>query len=484
MKINFSTLKLKLKFNYKFKYKKHLFHAARISFWFFTGAFLAIIFIGGFSFIAYQNIYKDKVYPGVYIGSVNFGGKSQNEVRNYFQQKNDSVGKTKFEFTSDYGTATISAKDINFGYDTNLAAQQAYSIGRSQNIFSNLSLMLQAFLGGIHLPVQYSYDENKVSNSLSPISQKIYKEPVDALFKFENNRVIAFRLSEDGQTIDLQSLNNEISQRTLSVMTGANDRTLIIPIPIKILKPKISTNDANGYGIKELIGSGSSLFYGSAESRIYNINLAAKRLNGILVAPGEVFSFDQALGDVSSFTGYKQAYVIQNGRTVLGDGGGVCQVSTTFFRAILNAGLPVVERHAHAYRVGYYEEDSPPGFDATIYVPTVDLKFKNDTQNYILIESFANLNKDSLVFNLYGTSDGRTVKISAPVITNQTPAPPPLYQDDPNLPKGQTQQTDFAAPGADVYFTRTVTKDNKIIISDKFVSDYQPWRAVYLVGTK
>ena len=237
-------------------------------------------------------------------------------------------------------------------------------------------------------------------------------------------------------------------------------------------------------GIKELIGVGTSLFQHSIESRIYNVNLAASRINGILVAPGEVFSFAKAVGDVSSLTGYKQAYIIENGKTVLGDGGGVCQVSTTLFRAALNSGLPIAERHPHAYRVQYYEQDSPPGIDATVYVPSIDLKFKNDTEHHILIQSIVDLNELRLTFMIYGTNDGRISEIGTPVITSQSPAPEPKYQDDPTLPKGVVKQVDFAAAGANVYFTRTVTKDGEVIISDKFSSNYRPWQAVYLRGTK
>src|SRR6185369_11000366 len=114
-----------------------------------------------------------------------------------------------------------------------------------------------------------------------------------------------------------------------------------------------------------------------------------------------------------------------------GDGGGVCQVSTTLFRAALNAGLPIVERHAHAYRVHYYEEDSSPGVDATVYVPTVDLKFKNDTGHYILIQSIIDLTQPRLTFMIYGTNDGRVVNQTAPVVTNIRPAPADKYEDDP-----------------------------------------------------
>lgn len=211
--------------------------------------------------------------------------------------------------------------------------------------------------------------------------------------------------------------------------------------------------------------------------------LAASKFNGVLVKPGETFSFNDVLGDVSAYTGFQQAYVIKEGKTVLGDGGGVCQVSTTLFRAIINAGLPVVERAAHAYRVGYYEQDSPPGFDATVYSPSPDLKFKNDTPGYILIQTSVDLNKLSLVFELYGTNDGRVASVSKPTITNQSPPPPNLYQDDPTLPVGTVKQIDFAAWGATVSFNYTVEKDGQVAYQKTFVSNFRPWQAVYLRGT-
>jgi len=319
---------------------------------------------------------------------------------------------------------------------------------------------------------------------LSPIMKEITIAPIDAQFRFENGRVTTFQLSSNGQEVDIEQVKAQISNDIPNLLIFHSPKNTTIPLPIRVLKPKVSTGDANNLGITELIGTGTSLFQHSIPSRIYNVTLAASRLNGVLVADGEEFSFDKALGDVSSYTGYQQAYIISGGHTVLGDGGGVCQVSTTMFRAILNAGLPVTERHAHDYRVGYYEEDSPPGIDATVYVPTVDLKFKNDTGHAILIQTSVDPSLLRLTFYLYGTSDGRQVSMTTPIITNQTPPPPDLYQDDPTLSKGQVKQVDFSAAGASVSFSRTVTRDGKTIIADTFVSNYRPWQAVYLVGNK
>lgn len=463
---------------------KKILKLIRIFFWFSVGVFLGLFLFISFSFLLFKQIYNHKVYPGVAINGVDFGGKKEEEILKYFREKNNLISETKFVFLSDNDIATVSAKEIELRYDENLISAQAISIGRSKNNFSNINLIIQAYINRINLSASYRYSEKKLMTIISPMIKKIHSDPVDALFNFQNGRVIAFKPSQEGKTVDMERLKEKIENKLLVAATSNKPQVLAIVLPVKILKPKITTEDANNLGIKELIGVGTSLFQHSIPSRIYNITLASARLNGILIAPNEVFSFNKALGDVSAFTGYKQAYIIQNGKTILGDGGGVCQVSTTLFRAVLDAGLPIIERHAHAYRVGYYEQDSPPGIDATVFSPSVDLKFKNDTQNYILIQTFVDPNILKLTFSLYGIKDGRKVITRKPVIIKQTPPLPDVHQDDPTLQKGIVKQVDFAAWGANVYFTREVIKDNKVVISDKFVSNYRPWAAVFLHGTK
>jgi vancomycin resistance protein YoaR len=454
------------------------------SFWFLLGALIGFFFFTSFLFIIYQKDYKNFVYSGVFVDGIDFSGKSKDDVRNYFAIENQKIGANTIQLNGLTSVATISGKQIDFGYDADLLANQAFSIGRSENGLTNLSSILQAYFNQIHLPAAYHYSQDKLEELVVPLKKEIDLAPVNALFTFQNGRVSAFSLSSDGRALDSEKLQNELYERFKSSILDKSGTRIVIDVPIKTLKPAVTDENANSLGISELIGEGTSLFYHSIENRIFNLSLAAARLNGVLIAPGEEFSFDKAVGDISSFTGYKQAYVIQNGRTVLGDGGGVCQVSTTLFRAALAAGLPITERHQHAYRVGYYEEDSGPGIDAAVYSPSVDLKFKNDTGGHILIQSYVDRVNMRITFQLYGTKDGREVNISTPVILSQSPAPEPLYQDDPNLPKGEIKQVDFAAAGANVYFTRSVKKDGKITISDKFVSNYRPWQAVFLRGTK
>lgn len=460
-------------------YKKILFPF----FWFLVGFILTGVLLSSFVFFYFQKIYESKIYPGIYIDSLYVGEKSPDEVKALFDARNKIIAQNTIIITYASEEAQLSAQSFDIGYNSKLMADQAYSIGRSQNLFTNIYLILDSYINGTSIYSSYTYSTDKLKTSLAKFQNEIYQEPVEALFTVKERRVTAFQESTNGRAIDYDKLSTQLKNYSKEFIRSKVAKTVRIALPIKILTPTVTTDKANNLGIVELIGTGTSFFRDSIANREYNVSLATSRINGALIAPGEEFSFDQTLGDVSKFTGYKEAYIISNGRTVLGDGGGVCQVSTTLFRAILNAGLPITERYAHAYRPHYYEIDSAPGFDATIYSPSVDLKFKNDTKSYILIQTNIDMSTDRLTFYLWGKKDGREVTISKPIITNQTPPPEASYQDDPTLPKGVIKQVDFAAWGARVQFDRIVKKDGKILYNDRFVSNYQPWRAVYLRGT-
>jgi vancomycin resistance protein YoaR len=324
-----------------------------------------------------------------------------------------------------------------------------------------------------------SLDKQKLNSYIQDIADKVERPVQEPLLSFDptanpgQKKITEFKPPQDGL-----ELNKAAAALAIQQALANHQSSLVLAVEKIHPKNKLS----NELGIKELIGTGVSRFEGSIPNRIYNVELTVKKLNGALIPPGEEFSFVNTVGDISAATGYKPAYVIKEGRTVLDDGGGVCQVSTTLFRAALNAGVPITARTAHAYRVHYYEEDSPPGIDATIFHPSVDFKFKNDTPGHILIQAYTD--GLTLYIRLYGTSDGRIASISTPIIRSQTPPPPELRQDDPTLPKGEIKQVDWAAWGANIVFGRTVVRNGQTLIDEKFYSNYKPWQAVYLVGTK
>lgn len=438
-----------------------------------------VLIIGVAASSAFETRYRDRVYPGISVGNIPFGGKSKVEVTNFWRDKSEPFRQASFTFTFENTIATVSGESLALGYDATLSGTQAYLVGRSGYLLSDL---YHKFIQSTNLTPYFRWEKDILDETLETLADKIDIPVQDALFQFNEGRVTMFRPSRNGRSVNIAETRKQFEQLLVNV-PNAQQRIFPVPLVVDTVAPSITTDRVNSFGIKELIGRGFSTFAGSIQGRVHNIVLAASRINGILVKPGEVFSFNDTVGDISAATGYQSAYIIKDGRTVLGDGGGVCQVSTTLFRAALAAGLPIVERYAHAYRVHFYEDGGfKPGLDATVYAPNYDLKFTNNTKGYILIQAKPDTRKQTLTFELYGTSDGRTAQILNHKVWDIKPAPPPLYQDDPTLPPGVTKQVDWAALGTKASFDYLVTRNGETLTKQTFFSNFRPWQAVYLRG--
>lgn len=325
-------------------------------------------------------------------------------------------------------------------------------------------------------------DEQNLGEYVGGLAASLNKDPQDAKFEFENGKVKEFAPGKDGVKIDEQASAVVIKEAIEKLVTGEEKR-IEAQLVADHTPPKVTTEKVNELGIKERIGRGESYYQHSIPNRIFNVALASSRVNSALIGPGEEVSFNKLVGEVSGATGYREAYIISGGRTVLGDGGGLCQVSTTMFRAAMSAGLPIIERWGHAYRVSYYELNSKPGVDATVIAPSKDFRFKNDTPGHILIQTINDPKKLHLVIEIYGTSDGRVATMSDPKVWGITPPLPTIYQDDPSLPSGTTKQVDWAASGAKASFEYKVTRNGETLQDKTFTTSYRPWASVYLRGT-
>lgn len=182
-----------------------------------------------------------------------------------------------------------------------------------------------------------------------------------------------------------------------------------IPLHLKIIGADVTADTIDDLGITELIATGESNFAGSSSARRHNINTGMNKLNGVLVKPGDTYSLLEYLGEVGPETGYLPELVIKPGETIKEYGGGLCQVGTTMFRGAMNSGLEITVRQWHSYPVEYYK---PYGTDATIYNPSPDFRFFNDTENYILIQG--EMEGNTLRFKFYGKKDGREVRFEGP----------------------------------------------------------------------
>ncbi len=321
----------------------------------------------------------------------------------------------------------------------------------------------------------WAINKDTVRDYLKIIAQDIDIEPENARFAIAGEKVSEFAPSKEGKKVDIEQNVAALEKNILDPLATSTAVELIATTTL----PQITTENINTFGIRELIASGTSSYLGSPKNRRYNIQLGATQLNGILIKPDEEFSLLAALGEISEATGYLSELVIKGDRTVKEFGGGLCQIATTLFRAVLNAGLPIIQRQAHSFRVRYYEP--PVGMDATVYNPWPDFKFINDTGNYILLQTRIEKN-DLLVFEFYGTRDGRVTEMTSPIVWDIKEPDPPKFIESDELKPGEKKQVEKRVPGARAKFSRTVVyhdgKENK----ETFVSKYRPWQEVWLVG--
>lgn len=350
--------------------------------------------------------------------------------------------------------------------------------------------------------VQDTPNSARFEVGLDPAALRAFLEPLVPQLE-RKSRNARFIFNDETRQLDL--LEPSLDERALDVdatLAQINAELLkgvhTVPLVFQSQPPEVAS-DATGeqLGVTQLVVAVSTSFAGSSAERVKNIKVASARFHGLLVAPNATFSFVEALGDVSLDAGFAEALIIYGGRTIRGIGGGVCQVSSTVFRAAYFGGYPIVERYSHAYRVGYYERNgtweaadgrsgawSDPGLDATVFAPLVDFKFQNDTPYWLLMEVYVNEGTSRLTWKFYSTWDGRQVTVSRAQVENVVPHPEPLYEEDPELPTGVIQQVDYAADGADATVYRTITRDGVQINTGEspLRTQYQPWRAIYHYG--
>ena len=351
----------------------------------------------------------------------------------------------------------------------------------------NLSDMLTIIreTDGDEVALVPQFNEALLNGLLVEIASEVNTAPINARFIFNDDTRELDLLASASAGFELE-IQPSLERAQDAIRNSASSIELVF----KLIKPVVGDQvTAEDLGISELVHSESSYFYGSSSARIKNIEKASAEFHGLLVPPGDVFSMAEIMQEVSLDAGYTEALIIYNGKTIEGVGGGVCQVSTTLFRTAFFAGFPILERHPHAYRVSYYEktvgnnrDESLAGLDATVYVPIVDLKFTNDSDHWLLMETYISRADNRLTWKFYSTSDGRTIEWHSSGPINTVEPKKPLYQFNSNLKEGEIKQVDWEAEGADVQVTRTVSRNGEILFEDSFFTQYAPWRAVFEYG--
>jgi vancomycin resistance protein YoaR len=325
-------------------------------------------------------------------------------------------------------------------------------------------------------------DPDRVARAVEKLAQLVDSGSAEPRVAFRGGKL---KITQPGQT----GWRLKQPEAVAAISQALRQPKREIALPVQELTPQVTAKTLPSLGIDELVGEGRSSFEGSADYRITNIKAGAARINGVLIPPGSEFSFNTQLGEVDDSNGFVKGYAVIGQRTQLEWGGGVCQDSTTVFRAAFWAGLPITERHAHPFYISWYDDfsfpnESGPGLDATIYTGVSDLKFMNDTGHWLLMEATADEAAQVLSVRLYGAKLNRSVSVRGPEVDNVVPPPDePVIVTDNSIPSGTVKQTDHARKGMDITVYRVITENGVEKPPEPFFTRFKAWPNVFVKGT-
>lgn len=413
--------------------------------------------------------YSGVIQQGVAVNGIPVGGLTPAEAARKLENALPSPAKTELKFEDTEKSHTIALSDIDGKYDYLATAEEALKCGKKGVNLSHLMSVLRLRAEPADLAPKIIYDEEKLRQVVKLLEEKWEVQPQDATVKILNNKVIIIIPEKNGYSLDFEKT---LEQARLALARG----TFHIDASGRVLKPEITCTDLKG--IDTLLSEYTTTFNGSAGNRSHNIALAGAAINGTLLKPGEVFSLNRQLGPRLAQTGYLKAPVIMKNRLVEDFGGGICQVATTLYNAVLLAGLEVIERFPHSRPVNY----APPGLDATISGDYLDLKFANNTDTPVYISS--QVDSETFTVRIFGKNkdNKRTVRIKSENILIK---PKVVVIQDDTVPKGETKVINPGKAGYKVKVYREVVVDGRVesrtLISEDF---YSPENRVIYAGPK
>jgi vancomycin resistance protein YoaR len=310
-----------------------------------------------------------------------------------------------------------------------------------------------------------------LGRELEPMVASLTREPVDATFRVQGKRVQVVR-AKPGTTLDVAESAASVRSAALA-QRGTGGR--VAAVTLTALAAELTTRDARALGIRRQLATFTTDMGVSSSNRIHNVLLMGEYLDGTILRPGEIFSFNGTIGPRTTERGFLEGQMILGGLLVPSIGGGVCQVATTIFNAAFETGLPVKERHNHSFYISH----DPTGHDATVSWGGPDLVFRNDLDHAILIKAGGDSSTFTVTF--YGMPQGRKVTASTSAPTNYT-SPTLQYAVDPSAPPGSVRTVAGGGSGFEVNVHRVVREDGKVVREDDFFTRYTPQNPTAVYG--
>ena len=433
---------------------------------------ILLIIFGSFAIYNINN--NDKIAKGVSIYGIDVSGRTKAEALIAVSENFDSIKNTDIKLVSkDYETA-INPTEINLSFDINSAINYAFSIGKSGKLFKDNYDIFNTMINEVNITPSYSLDEKLLISTLDKISKDLPNAVVESSYYIEKSNLIITKgtdgysvdsaktasdvktkikdfsylsspiqislINQKPKEVDIDKIYNEVHKDAKNAYYTTNPYAVYpsengidfkisiaeakekvakadkeCTIPLKTVYPKVTTNSIGKKAFPDLLGSFSTNYVNNP-SRTTNLKLAAKKINGTVLLPGETFSYNKVVGERTIAAGYKNAAIYQDGEVVDGLGGGICQISTTLFNAALFANLDIVELHNHQFVPSYVGA----GRDATVVYGSKDFKFKNSRKFAIKIE--CSVSGGVAKFKIYGVKEEPEydVKVNASIISQSS----------------------------------------------------------------
>ncbi|HHT69967.1 MAG TPA: hypothetical protein GX016_00125 [Firmicutes bacterium] len=409
----------------------------------------------------------DRIVPGVSIEGTDVGGLNAAEAQAVLGSQAKRIDEKQLELGLVDKMVKVQAQDIGIEADLEETINVALAVGHSGSLWEQLQERYRIKQEGYNLKLELRMDQEQLAGFLAQLAEQVNEPAQDAYFVLGSGNEPVAVPEQIGRSLEIAGAKEQIV-----AAVKAGEGTLRLPVQQVIPR---TVAELRRRGINDVIGIFSTRFNAAATDRSYNLKLGADALNGYLIEPGEVFSFNAVVGPREAEQGYREAPIIINDELVPGVGGGICQVSSTLYNAVLLSGLKPVERRNHSLPSAYIGL----GRDATVSYGGIDFKFKNTRPEPVMICSRVSGNQ--LFMAILGTARGEQVYIQT-TVEQEIPFPI-VYEEDPNLPPGTDTIEEEGKPGYKVSVTRTIRRNGNIVLHEVLSRDtYQPQPEIHQVG--
>ncbi|KEI03303.1 hypothetical protein Y848_08800 [Clostridium botulinum C/D str. Sp77] len=415
--------------------------------------------------------FNDRIFPGIVVEDVNLSGNTKDDAVKILTQKySNAMLNKKINIKVKDRNYFINYSELNAKYNIKDTVDHAMSYGKDLNMFSKYKIIKGEKIQKYDL--ELSYNVKPIEKMINKIAKEVNVKPVDARLNFNGG---SFAITPDKKGLEVEK--DKLKKEILANLNDKKQDVVVIEAPVKVTASKVTGEVLKS--VNAVLGSYSTSYATSAEPRANNVAVATRSINGKVVMPGETFSFNEIVGERTKERGYQEAGVIVNQKLESGLGGGVCQVSSTLYNALLKSNIKMTERVHHTFPSTYV----PIGLDATVDWGNIDLKFKNTFKFPIYIEGYTAGRE--VGFNIYSNSELAKTKCQLTSEVYNKVEPKTQYINDPNLPAGATEVVKSAHTGYRVRVYKSIYTNGKFVSKELVSTDYYvPVNGVIKRGTR